>query len=118
MIELLTKINDITVFKVKKREDISKAINRIGEIMGGDYRYICTTRPDDIKANGYQEILQSLEVDLERFNLIFVTPGSNPVDVKGKAQRRSGWLRFVPAHRGLFRIVINYWKRLKNSLLS
>ena len=75
MIELVTKIGDVAVFKVRKKEDIAKATERISELMGGDYSYVCATKPDDIKANGYLEILGTIEVDLERFNLIFVTPG-------------------------------------------
>ena len=65
--------NGLEVFAPRVNEDTSTALDLISERMQpDDFSYIGITHKSDLRANGYQELVNSLNIDFEKYNLIIV----------------------------------------------
>jgi hypothetical protein len=66
--------NGLEVFAPRVNEDTSTALDQISERLKCEFSYVGVTTPDDLRANGYQELIDALSerVDFEKYNLIIV----------------------------------------------
>jgi hypothetical protein len=66
--------NGIEVFAPRVNEDTTTALDNISERIEGDFSYVGVTTEHDLRANGFQELLDALaeKIDFEKYNLIFV----------------------------------------------
>ena len=70
--KLLGQYDGAYFFCPRKNEDTDTAIDRISEIMDSDYHYTGLTSENDVRANGYQDIVERLseKIDFTKYSLI------------------------------------------------
>ncbi len=65
--------NGVHIFAPRVNEDTSTALDRISERMQCDFSYVGVTCEDDLRANGYKDLMDGVSIDWEKYGLIFVT---------------------------------------------
>ena len=73
--KVLGERNGVYFFAPRKKEDTSKALDRISEIFNDkSFQYVGITSYDDFRKNGYHDDVEAIagKIDFDGYNLIII----------------------------------------------